>query len=365
VNATDILLGLKPHDAIIRMINNENGTELPFESFVVSAPRPGVGNETHVTVSAVRSSSDEQDNPYSGSIEFTYNRLNLADQFLGLLSNFRPPMPTSTQVLLDELTRLTGIEFELDDIVLEDIVRNNAAPYRIKAKAESLRWIGYVDVTILDLSDLQPTMETLLPPTTGPRLGTLDETPQLTSQMLNIPLVNATPYLDEITRLIIDQPAQNSTVMRWFIKQVVPMPGSRIDQGFVNWVCIPTPAPFNLYNAYVADIVYDTESVNPANPELDAYVLVRLDPALCTNFLDPEMKIGFKANPKLGQTFSFAPRLTQVAVISDTDGSAYSEFLNSLPVGHVITSLDPYWQYLTTDGRPWVAALDAEGPTSL
>jgi 5-aminolevulinate synthase len=34
----DILLGLKPKDAIIRMVNDENGTNFPFYAFDISAP---------------------------------------------------------------------------------------------------------------------------------------------------------------------------------------------------------------------------------------------------------------------------------------------------------------------------------------
>lgn len=358
----DILLGLKPRDAIIRMINDENGTRLPFEAFVVSAPTPLVGRQTKVTVSAIPSSSDEQDNPYSGSIDFTYNRLDLADQFDGILSNFRPPMPTSTQVLLDELTRLTGILFELDDIVLEDIVTSNAAPYRIKAKAESLRWVGYVDVTVLDVLDLQSYLETMLPSNT-PRLGTLDESPTLTGQMINAPLVNITPYREEISQLYLNVPAQSNPLLQWLVKQAVPMPGSRIDQGYANWVCIPSPAPFNLYNAVVTTIVQGGGSVNPAAQDLDSYVEVVLDPAYCTNFQDPLMRLGFRDQSET--TFSYHPRLTQVAVVSDTDATAYNLFYNSLKVGDVLKELTPYWQYLTTDGRAWVASDGAPGPTSL
>lgn len=358
----DILLGLKPRDAIIRMINNENGTTFPFEAFEVSGPTVISGRQTKVTVTAIPSSSDEQDNPYSGSIEFTYNRLDLADQFTGLLSNFRPPMPTSTQVLLDELTRLTGIVFDLDDIVLEDIVTSNAAPYRIKAKAESLRWVGYVDATVLDVLDLQPYLDTLLP-TNTPRLGTLSEAPTLTGQLINAPLVNISPYREEITQLYLNVPAQANPLLQWLVKQAVPMPGSRIDQGYANWVCVPSPAPFNLYNAVVRDIYYDGGSVNPAAPDLDSYIEVVLDPAMCTNFQDPLMRLGFRQQSET--TFSYHPRLTQVAVVSDTDATAYNLFYNSLQVGTVLKELDPYWQYLTTDGRAWVASDGAPGPTSL
>lgn len=358
----DILLGLKPRDAIIRMVNDENGTTFPFEAFEVSGPTVISGRQTKVTVTAIPSSSDEQDNPYSGSIEFTYNRLDLSDQFNGILSNFRPPMPTSTQVLLDELTRLTGIVFDLNDIVLEDIVTSNAAPYRIKAKAESLRWVGYVDVTVLDVLDLQPYLDTLLP-TNAPRLGTLSEAPTLTGQLINAPLVNISPYREEITQLFLNVPAQSNPLLQWLVKQAVPMPGSRIDQGYANWVCVPTPAPFNLYNAVVSNIRYGVDSVNPAAPDLDAYVEVLIDPTMCINFQDPLMRLGFRQQSETA--FSYHPRLTQVAVVSDTDATAYNLFYNSLQVGAVLKELEPYWQYLTTDGRAWVASDGAPGPTSL
>lgn len=365
MSVTDILLSMRPDQAIIRMVNNENGTDFPFESYRISPPRAGAGVRTEVTITAIPSSSDEFKNPYTGTIDFRYNRLHLSDQFTAILNGFRPPMPTTTQVLLNEITRLTGIQFTLEDIVLEVITRDNAAPYRIKAKDESWRWFGFVDATVLDLYDLQPELETLLPPVSGPRLGSLEETPQLTSQPINIPLVNATPYREMFNLLQVGLPAQASPALVWLVKQCVPQSGSRLDQGFASWHCHPVPAAFNLYNATLLRRVEGTSSVNPANGQLDGFLEIQLDPAYCTNFQDPIMQIGYKYDPEGATTFVFDPRLTQVAVVSDTDGSSYAAFLNEFEIGDVITQLVPDWHYYTASDVPWRASVDAPSRTNL
>ena len=368
----DILLGLKPKDAIIRMVNDENGTSFPFYAFDISAPVAGPNRETYVTLTAANSPSDEFQQEYSGSFQFTYQRLDLFAQFAGLLSDFRPSLPTSTQVLLDEITRRTGIEFYLEDIVLEDIMKSAAEPYVIKAKPGSYRWIGQVPFNLIETTDIGALTEALLPYPSGPRLGTLDETPQLTNYSINAHVPNATAYLDDIAELeegwlvnTNSDQAQSNPRFVWLVQQCLPEPGRRLEDGPTPWVCTATPGPFNLYNAEIKGFDKGIVGVSRNNPELNARIRIELDLNYCTNFKERELVIAYRHDVKENRQFSFKPRLSLRNIVSDTDGSQYARFLNTLTVGQIVQSVTPLLLNLTPDGDPWFTSAESFEKTNL
>lgn len=368
----DILLGLKPKDAIIRMVNDENGTSFPFFAFNIGAPVAGPGRETYVTLTPANSPSDEFQQEYVGSFDFTYQRLNLFAQFGGLLSDFRPPLPTSTQVLLDEITRRTGIEFYPEDIILEDIMKSAAEPYVIKAKSESYRWIGQVSFNLIETADIAALTEALLPFPAGPRLGTLDERPQLTSYAINAHVPNATAYLDVIEELEeswllnsnSDQ-AQSNPLFVWLVQQTVPAPGTRLENTPSPWVCTSTPGPFNLYNAEIKGFDKGIENVSLNNPELNARIRIQLDPTYCTNIQGRDLVVAYRFDVRENRNFSFKPRLALRNIVSSTNGTQYARFLNGLTVGQVVQSVNPLLLNLTPNGDPWFTSPDASERTNL
>ena len=368
----DILLGLKPKDAIIRMVNDENGTNFPFYAFDISAPVAGPNRETYVTLTAANSPSDEFQQEYQGSFQFTYQRLDLFAQFAGLLSDFRPPLPTSTQVLLDEITRRTGIKFYPEDIVLEDIMKSAAEPYTIKAKPGSYRWIGQVSFNLIETTDIAALTDALLPYPPGPRLGVLDETPQLTDYSINAHVPNATAYLRVIEELEetwltnnnSDQ-AQSNPMFVWLVQQTVAAPAQRLENGPTPWVCTPAPGPFNLYNAEIKGFDKNVTNVSRNNPELNARIRIQLDPAYCTNFAERDLIIAYRHDVRENRNFSFKPRLSLRNIVSSTDGSEYARFLNQLTVGQIVQNVSPLLLDLTPDGDPWFTSAESFEKTNL
>jgi hypothetical protein len=168
-----------------------------------------------------------------------------------------------------------------------------------------------------------------------------------------------------LPNLTLNIPAQALPALVWLVKNSVPLPGARLDQGLADWHSGNTPAPFNLYNAVITRRVENVASVNPANSALNAFLEIRLDLDFCTNFQDPIMRLGYRIEPKNDTTFVFTPRLTQLGVVSDTNGAPYAAFLNNFEVGDIISYLDPVFQYYTTDAGPWRAVVDAPGPKNL
>lgn len=158
MDTTELLLAHNPHDAIIMMLNLENNTNFSVNDFEIGIPTPtGTTPNTEVSIK-VRDSSGRFDIlPYttSGPINFRYNRLDVGTFFNGVLGGYEAELPTSTQCLLDEITDRVGQQFVLDDIVLEDISRDNVSVYKLTAKSESLRWIGEMPVVVNGLLSLE------------------------------------------------------------------------------------------------------------------------------------------------------------------------------------------------------------------
>lgn len=352
---TQILLRHTPEDAIVMMVNEENGTRFPSGTFHFGMPEV-VDNsrETRIRLT-VRDSVHKLDEvPYDGVIDFTYHRLDMADHFDDILSGFRPELPTSSQVLLEELKRRLGQDFFLEDIVHEDITRANAAPYRLKAKAESLRWYGYIDVMLVDLTDLNA----LLANATPANLGPLAATPQLRDPSINYAFINGTPYTQQIRGLSPGQLVQSTaSAIVPIVRNTVPTPGQPL--GTTPWQVNTQPRPFNLYNARVitpAGSPNDVPGKNWGNPNLNRVLTLELDPVACQNFPGMQLHIPYMDSTFAESEFTTQPRLTQSGLVSATNGTPWNQWLNSLPVSHVITSLGSLTSpFELIPGEIWVA----------
>lgn len=211
---TQILLRYSPRDAIVMMLNIENGTSFSIDDIEVGTPEVIVGEEWNTKVILkVRPSRGKNDIlPYGsgGPIEFKYNRLNVAEHFNGILGGFDVSLPTSTQILLDEITRRIGQEFVLDDIVLRDISRQNALVYELTAKAESLRWVGTMPLRVGNMIDLNAFLGVIVPPTLGP-IG--EAKPFATINAIR-PYINATAYQDELQAITVGQTVQDGAPLK-------------------------------------------------------------------------------------------------------------------------------------------------------
>jgi len=362
---TETLLRLSPQDAIVAMLNEENQTAFPNYIFKISPPTVVSGKTTKVTLTTRKSASKLDEIPYQGTLDFTYERLPLDEQFAGVLTSFRPQLPCSTQTVLDELTRLTGQQFYLDDIVHEEIDRSNAAPYVLKAKSESLRWIGSLTVTLIDLIDLNDFFDDNLEFGLTPRLGSFNTTPQLTSPVDVYPTLNATHVKHLLPKLVLNENAQEVPEFVEFVKRTVPVPGQAVDFATSPWHVSATPGPFNLYNAKVRNKAEVMTGVNRMNSDLNRAVVIELSPTHCTNFADPWLAVPY-ADLDFGAVTNWTdqPRLTRFAVKSIIDGSTYSAELYTIQAGFVFEANKGRMQYTFNAYGPWTVT-EVKGKKSL
>lgn len=332
----EILLKLKPEDAIVRMLNDANNTTFPLGTFNISSPIALTGRDTKVTLSVRKSRSDLDVIPYTGSIDFIYQRLRIEDSFADLLRTYRPDLPTSTQVVLNEITKRLKSNFFIDDIILEEVTKNNASNYLIKAKEESLRWIGQIAVSLVDLINLDTLLTDALPKDLPSQLGVLNEQIQLSSFSTGQPFIDATQYIDQIKLLALNEKAQDDPRLAWFVNTVVPLPSFRLDNSLPGWVVSNQPQPFNLYNAKVLDRARDVLLQDRINPNLNKLVVVELDLNFCTNLTDPILLIPYGQLDLTGSEYSNQTKLTRSFILTDMDASAYSAQISLLNFGDIL-----------------------------
>ena len=250
MNTTELLLAHDPRDAIIMMLNLENGTNFHVNDFIVSDPTPTEDSPNTEVQIRVRDSYGRFDElPYinDGPITFRYNRLDVGSFFNGVLGGYTTELPTSTQTLLDEITARVGQQFVLDDIVLEDISRENVNAYRLRAKAESLRWIGEMPIVVSGMLQLDDYLNELLPNA----LGTLSNAVRFAPANAVQPSLNATTIQRALLDSTLDQPAQNGGVLPQLLSQVLHHPtqasfraplyeNAYFENGLVGWNTVGT-----------------------------------------------------------------------------------------------------------------------------
>lgn len=242
MDTTELLLKYDPKEAIVMMLNLENGTSFHAEDIEVGPPSAGTIRNTRVTLTVKTPASRNHEIPYSGQLTFEYNRLHVPHHFDGVLGGLDVTLPTSSQILLNEITARVGQRFVLDDFVLEDIGRHNAYAYLLRAKVESHRWYGGMVVRLGDVASLEDALGALMPDT----LGELENPYLFNSVNASYPYMNGTPFQSEIDALVLNQPAQFDPKISEIISAIAPMseaPGYRVplhrnthfEQSNVGW----------------------------------------------------------------------------------------------------------------------------------
>ncbi len=355
---TEALLQMTPADALVAMVNYENRTAFRPGAFNITELMQLNGTTTQVLMTSRRPWADLDVVPDPGSFLFVYERLNVADHFASVLGGYRPAMPTSTQALLDEITRRTGQLFYPDDFELDYIDRDNADPYTLRAKPESLRWVGTIAVTLGDYPDLS----TYLADATPQPYGQVSEAANLATQPVGFSTINATSQRAVFPLININERAQNNTWIPLLFNQVIAQSPQYVQGSTHPWTVSTTPGPYNLYNARV---VSKTQAyVHPNNPLLDTAIVVDLDLAYCTNFTEARVYLPYQASYEAPSQFAARPRFRSSGVRSMSDGSAHRVFLNTLVTGDVIITLPSNGLQLSGP-IPWVCNAGVLSKTNL
>lgn len=333
--ATEILLLYSPREAIVMMLNSENSTHFPVDAFEFGAPVVVSGRRTRVQM-RVRPSRHKLDVvPNANEFDFFYNRLNLADHFRNVLVGYNAELPTSTQVLLDELKQRLGQQFFDDDVILEEIGRVNAASYRLKAKSESLRWIGELEVQLAEEQDLTTFFSRAILSNSSTRLGQLNPTPQLRSTQLFSPYTNATSVRQLVGQVVQGNTAQDQSGLLALVRAAVAAPNQVLTTNN-PWVVQSTPAALNLFNARMLTL--------PTTVDNHVYfthqVTLVLDTTYTLGISDTTLTIPYRVDTFTTSVFTNTPRLTRYSVKSLSNGTAFNLFLNPLQEGYVFRSLN-------------------------
>ena len=355
---TELLLRQSPEDALVAMVNARNHTLFRPGDFIVSDVTAVADTRTTVTLT-VRSSSAAQDPvPEPGALEFTYERIPVGEHFSGVLADYRPALPVSTQTVLDEITRRTGQQFYPGEFEARYIDRANAAPFVLTPSPTSLRWVGELSVVLGDFTELS----VYLADATAEVFGQVDQSSGYGSQYAGLSQINGTEAIGLLNTFNVGDLAQDNPAVLAFVKAAVASPPTYISQTPV-WNVETSPNLFNLRGAKVVakDAPYTD---NPINMRLDRAVVLELDLSYSTAFTDPVFAIPYQSSFEDEALFTDQPRFRQVAVRSVSDGTAHNRFLFDLVAPSIITSV-PVGGLMISGDVPWVADPQNPSPTNL
>lgn len=150
------ILTKKSLDLVIDLINAANTSTLDDTKISIGTPSiltdNADGHNTGAKVSAIKGSG------YIGSVDITYNRLDIALLFekiavnldLGVDGSGNPVKPATTKELLTALNTRYGLGLEEDDILDEAIDTSGDQPWHatLNMATGSLAWLGSLDLTI-------------------------------------------------------------------------------------------------------------------------------------------------------------------------------------------------------------------------
>lgn len=355
---TKYLKTLKPKDALSVMLTEANNLRYPLYDLVPSLPRKVAGTRTQVDLKARDQVAKDDFYPYTGEVkDFTFNRVDLKQEYGGKMEGFRLTLPSSTKELTDELTRRFGTEFEIDDVVFETIHSRNSVPYTLKAKVESLRFVGQVDFVLSDVRDLSEIARD--------SLGNPAYTKFMAELPLASPYANATGWMDRLNSLWPGSDAQTQAeFLNLFKGTIAPLNVHAKLASPSPWVISPTPAPFNLYNAQL--VTQDAGVVNYpalANSKLNHVAEFALSKEYCTNISEARALLWYADEESKDTQIRMTPRLRQSGTLNTTDATAYAEWLGTLKVSDVITA-SPHASMTMEPGVNWTVGT-TKSPTNL
>jgi len=365
------LLKLDPHGALVNIINDENrtifnggiGGELEFSQI---RPGPGVRTDIKVKVRDRRSSADWV--PAPGEIDFTYNRLDVLSNLGGYLSGWRPQLPTSTWEVLQELTNRTGLIFYKEDFIQEDIVRQNAAPYVLKAQAGSLRWTGSMSLTLVDLIDLGSYLADGVP----------QNPPVLDLETGSIPNHYVHPYMNGTSAVkLLDGLAVGATAngidhpIARFLQQTVPdlgvyLMGEDFQDYRNSWVYQTTDnSSVNSLGAKYLGKSTVQIGLNSLLPAMTSVVNIELTlPGRRSSRL---IQVPYRQTTFDDSAFNDTPRLRCTSVRTAVDGTPWNVWLNEITAPSEFPSI-PFTAssgFRPTETGEWVNDPLNPGPTNL
>lgn len=138
------LLKFDPAVALLIMANNHLNIRLRSEFATVGSPIVKDDNGlTEVTISTRESIDEGIRRDYTGSIQYVFKRIHVADIFSNLVLDLTPPITVNG--VLRNMSLATGLAISPDDF--ENALVEGSS-FVLKAKSESLRWFGETTVML-------------------------------------------------------------------------------------------------------------------------------------------------------------------------------------------------------------------------
>jgi hypothetical protein len=160
MNTTAEYLRFPPWEALVEMINQKHFVQLNPKVTQLAGLVALGDTLTEVTVKATRSAHPGNLLPAFTQGTYRYHRLNLGQYFQSLgiplvVTGLR--LPVSSWELVQWLQDITGVVFDLSDVLVERVTTvQQAQAVRLQAHPRSLRWVGelvlQVELPVMDLN---------------------------------------------------------------------------------------------------------------------------------------------------------------------------------------------------------------------
>ncbi|MNC18180.1 hypothetical protein D3C87_1176230 [compost metagenome] len=272
-------LSMEPWLGLVTMISDRTYLNLePTNCSLESLVSLG-GLVTKVTIGTNRSTSSAQLLPELPKLlEYTFTRLNPNSFFRTsveplVIDNLT--MPTSTQAILDRLSALTGVVFDIDDFEQLDVPNFGTAT--LVSKPTSLRWVGSLAVTLVNTR--QRTLASALTVKSSPAVfRPLGQTGRV-ADFVYCAAHNFTPFRYDLGALIDSPNGVLPQRLAFILKQVT---GD-------DWKCQDAPTQWNICTKLKSGL--PTFEIIYAGPPIKLYTLrtdkrsvivLRIDQTRCT-----------------------------------------------------------------------------------
>jgi hypothetical protein len=353
------LLSLNPKAAIVKMLNDQNGTNFLLDGFDFGAPTQIGDTATQVVLTPKPKPTQGFDLwPTGDPVTVTYDRLDLAIFLETVLDGYQVTLPASTQNILNEITTLIGQKFYIDDIILTEVTRGNGAAYALTAKPASLRFVGLIVLDLVNLTDINSVLAADV-------LAAVDDESQVVFPLAaNVSYLNATDFRMYADGYSPGDLAQQQANLITLFNNVVPEPDDNTSLEVQPWYTNSTPGPYNLYGASVVGYVSGL-GINPAIPSLETGLVVNINGTYCTNFQSGNITIPYTDIDFDTDGYVAEPRCLFNSVVSLSNGSTWNVYLNSFAVASVIESFQQSPPVTMDGASAWIATEGLPTPTNL
>lgn len=137
------LLKFDPAVALLIMANNHFNLHLRSEFASVGPPQATDDVLTHVVITTHESIDENIYRQHTGQLTYRYNRLQVADVFGGMSLDLTPPITVNG--VMNNIALASGLVITDDDF--ENALITGSS-FVLKAKPNSLRWVGETTVTL-------------------------------------------------------------------------------------------------------------------------------------------------------------------------------------------------------------------------